>query len=72
MAFLTASHAHHDAPLLTRFFRAIGSALIAIAESNPRLRRVKALQRLSDEQLAAKGLRRDDIVRYVFGDVYYL
>lgn len=72
MAFLSASHAHNDAPLLTRFFSAIGHTLVAIGEANPRMRRIEALQRLTDEQLAAKGLRRDDIVRHVFGDVYYL
>ncbi|MBU2962514.1 DUF1127 domain-containing protein [Citreicella sp. C3M06] len=72
MAFLTASHAQHTAPFLSRFFAALGNAIVAIGEANPRLRRVEALQRLSDEQLAAKGLRREDIVRHVFRDVYYL
>lgn len=72
MAFLSASHAHDSAPFLTRFFGAIGNALVAIGEANPRMRRIEALQRLSDAELAAKGLRRDDIVRHVFGDAYYL
>jgi len=50
----------------------IGNALVAIGEAHPRLRRVEALQRLSDEQLAARGLKREDIVRHVFRDVFYL
>lgn len=72
MAFLTASHAHDTAPFFSRLMAGIGNTLVAIGEANPRLRRVEALQRLSDEQLAAKGLRREDIVRHVFHDVYYL
>lgn len=72
MAFLSASHTHDNAPILSRLFGALGNFIVAVGEANPRLRRVEALQRLSDEQLAAKGLRREDIVRHVFGDVYYL
>lgn len=40
-----------------------------IALSNPRLRQIERLSALSDEQLAARGLRREDIVRHVFRDV---
>ncbi|HBM60121.1 MAG TPA: DUF1127 domain-containing protein [Citreicella sp.] len=74
MAFLTASASDHttSGSAFGRFFSAIGNALVAIGEANPRLRRVEALQRLSDEQLAARGLKREDIVRHVFRDVFYL
>ncbi|MEB3419553.1 DUF1127 domain-containing protein [Salipiger marinus] len=74
MAFLTASASDHttSGSAIGRFFSAIGNALVAIGEANPRLRRVEALQRLSDEQLAARGLKREDIVRHVFRDVFYL
>jgi len=72
MAFLSASHRHENAPLISRILAGLGDAIVAIGEANPRLRRVEALQRLSDAELAAKGLRREDIVRHVFHDVYYL
>ncbi|WP_289150840.1 DUF1127 domain-containing protein [uncultured Salipiger sp.] len=72
MAFLSASQRHENAPLLSRILAGLGDAIVAIGEANPRLRRVEALQRLSDAELAAKGLRREDIVRHVFHDVYYL
>ena len=43
-----------------------------MGEANPRLRRIEALQKLSDAELAERGIRREDIVRHVFHDVYYL
>ena len=72
MAFLTASQGHASAPFLSRVLNAIGNTIVAMGEANPRLRRVEALQRLSDAELSEKGLRREDIVRHVFHDVYYL
>lgn len=36
------------------------------AESNTRLKQMRALQELSDEDLSQMGLKRDDIPRYVF------
>ncbi|MCI5110096.1 MAG: DUF1127 domain-containing protein [Marivita sp.] len=46
--------------------------LSQVAEANSRIREVERLQALSDEALAAKGIRRDDIVRHVFRDLYWL
>ncbi len=53
-------------------FRAIGNALVTLGEANSRVRRAEALQALSDEELAAKGLKREDIPRHVFSDVFFL
>lgn len=53
-------------------FRAMGEALVTLAEANSRVRRAEALQALSDDELAAKGLKREDIPRHVFGDMFYL
>ncbi|EPX75943.1 DUF1127 domain-containing protein [Salipiger mucosus] len=72
MAFLTATDRHHSEPLLSRILSGIGNAIVAVGEANPRLRRVEKLQRMSDAQLAERGIRREDIVRHVFHDVYYL
>ncbi|MBN9887764.1 DUF1127 domain-containing protein [Salipiger abyssi] len=71
MAFQSAVH-HHEAPLFSRFLSAIGHMFVSIGEANPRLKRVEALQRLSDAELAEKGLRREDIVRHVFQDLFYV
>ncbi len=53
-------------------FRAIGETLITLTEANSRVRRAEALHALTDDELAAKGLRREDIARYVFRDMFYL
>ncbi len=57
---------------IAAFFRAIGGALVAMAESNTRIRKVEALSALSDEQLKERGIRREDIVRHVFSDALYI
>lgn len=53
-------------------FNAIGRFFVAVMENNSRIKRVDALNALSDEQLAERGLRREDIVRHVFGDYMHI
>jgi len=45
---------------------------VAVAEANPRMKAVQRLSEMSDEELAERGLKRDDIVRHVFRDIYYM
>ena len=52
---------------LKRSVAAIFTGLVDVAEANPRYLEVQKLQAMTDEQLAAKGLKRDDIVMHVFG-----
>ncbi len=59
-------------PFITRFFAGFGHALIASMEANSRLRTIRHLQAKSDEELADIGLKRDDIVRHVYGDMFYV
>lgn len=56
----------------TGFFETIFNALLRLAEANSRSQEVERLQGMSDEQLAAKNIRREDIVRHVFRDVLYI
>ncbi|MEO9781536.1 MAG: DUF1127 domain-containing protein [Sedimentitalea sp.] len=56
---------------ISRFFSAIGNALVAMSTSNARVRQVEALQRLSDEELEERGLKRSEIARHVFHDVFW-
>ncbi len=49
-------------------FKAIGRFFVQIMESNSRLHQVEQLNALTDEELAKRGLRREDIVRFVFRD----
>lgn len=41
-------------------------------EANSRIREVERLQAMSDEALTAKGIKREDIVRHVFRDLYWM
>jgi len=50
------------------WFAAFGLALARMGETQARIRQVERLCELSDEQLAAKGLRREDVIRHVFRD----
>lgn len=81
MAHFDATHstATHDATLggglirlLTAPVRGLWNFLIGIAESNAAMRRVERLSAMSDEALARRGLKREDIVREVFfGSTYF-
>ncbi|MFK7746344.1 MAG: DUF1127 domain-containing protein [Roseobacter sp.] len=54
---------------LKSFFAAIGTGLISVAEANRRMHLVERLQHKSDAELAALGMKREDIVRRVFIDM---
>ncbi len=54
------------------FFEGFFSCLVHIAEANARVAQIENLQRMTDEQLAAKGLKRSDIARHVFRDILYI
>lgn len=45
-------------------------ALIRIGEANSRVRRIEALYAMSDAELAARGIRRENIIREVMSDFY--
>ncbi|MFC6688207.1 DUF1127 domain-containing protein [Jhaorihella thermophila] len=57
---------------IATFFDGVIEGLARMAEMNSRVRQMNALMNLSDEQLAARGLRREDIARHVFSDSLYL
>ncbi|MDF1727900.1 MAG: hypothetical protein P1U53_09125 [Sulfitobacter sp.] len=50
----------------------VGRALVLNSAAQARLDRVQALQSKSDAELAEFGIRREDIVHYVFRDVLHL
>ncbi|MFD1880367.1 hypothetical protein [Paracoccus pacificus] len=51
-----------------KLFAKIGQWMIAYGEIHARTRQIEALMKLSDAQLAARGLTRETIVRHVFRD----
>lgn len=54
---------------ISAFFSHLAEIMAVAMEHNPRLRRVHALQAMSDEKLAERGLKRENIVRHVFRDI---
>lgn len=70
---LTATNTHHlSGNVLVDALAWVGRAFVALGENSARAKRLDYLNSLSDEQLAAKGIQRQDIVRHVFADVLYL
>lgn len=68
----------HAAPILHTVLHALGAPFRAywrfcekVMENDGRMKRVKALNAKSDEELAEIGLRREDIVPFVFGAHFY-
>lgn len=53
------------------FFSGIGNSLLRAMIARRRIELVAALQAKSDEELARLNIKREEIVRHVFMDVYY-
>ncbi|MCU9836791.1 MULTISPECIES: DUF1127 domain-containing protein [Ruegeria] len=49
-------------------FTGIFDALVRVGEANAKVRQINALSALSDAELAARGMRREDIIRRVMGE----
>ncbi|MEL6608638.1 MAG: DUF1127 domain-containing protein [Pseudomonadota bacterium] len=54
--------------IFSRWANAFWNGLVALGEAGARTEEIKYWQSLSDEQLAERGLTRDQIVRHVFRD----
>lgn len=59
------------AGILTRIAARVLEWMDNYAENHPLMRQVRSLQALSDEELAKRGIARQDIVREVFGHRFY-
>ncbi|MCO6383177.1 hypothetical protein [Oceanicola sp. 502str15] len=57
---------------LDTFFAGIGMGLNAYMESRSRMHEINRLNALSDAALKSMGLKREDIPRHVFRDLFYL
>ena len=57
---------------LNRVFNGIFNFLVSISTAQSRVRQIEFLCALTDEELAERGLSRQDIVRYVYRDAYYI
>ena len=59
-------------PTAPRPLAAIGRALTTMMENDSRLRTVRRLQQMTDTELAARGMTRDQIVARVYSPYMYL
>jgi hypothetical protein len=57
---------------IAHFFAALFGWMVRVGETDRRVRQVEYLRSLSDAELAARGLDRENIVRHVFADLYYV
>ena len=53
-------------------FNGILNFLVSISTAQSRVRQIEFLCALTDEELAERGLSREDIVRYVYREAYYI
>lgn len=57
---------------ISRVFNSFFSVLVRLGESSAKARQINALMELSDAELEARGLKREDIARYVFQNCYWV
>jgi len=69
---LTHSYEGKRASLLSSLIEGLTGGLGRITEANWRVRECERLNAMSDQALAAKGLKREDIARHVFRDVIWM
>ena len=67
--FLTA---RRGLELVVAMFTSIGSGLAKSADASSRTRKIEMLEAKSDEELAALGIKREDITVHVFKDLFYV
>lgn len=73
MAFFSDTPAVASRPSIFAAFAAkIADIFHAMVQAHDRTDAVQQMQALTDRQLADMGVARDDIVRYVYRDIYYL
>lgn len=72
MADITAHHASRRSFSVGSVFKSIWNGLLYLGEHNSRVQKLNRLMDLSDEELARRGLKREDIVRHVFSDMLYV
>ncbi|WP_299415043.1 DUF1127 domain-containing protein [uncultured Sulfitobacter sp.] len=61
----------YGASAFGRFLASIGDSHARAINASGRVSKIAALQAKSDAELAELGLTRDNIVHYVFSDLYY-
>ncbi|SLN15794.1 hypothetical protein ROJ8625_00516 [Roseivivax jejudonensis] len=58
--------------LVSRLSQGLSRGLTFLIENNPRYGKIAAVNRMTDDELAARGTSRADMVRRAFQDQFYL
>ncbi len=73
MAFYTETIDNHPkSSFAARIWQGLGRFFANLANAQNRTNAVERMQDLSDHDLAKMGVRREDIVRHVYRDIYYV
>lgn len=72
MAHIATHTTSVDGGLVSRLVTSFWNGLMAISQANHLSRQVEALMALSDKELAARGLKREEIARHVFSTSYWI
>ena len=67
-----AGFGHKIAEAVQAFVASVVTAMSVNRDHENRFRRIEKLQALSDAELTKLGLKRDEIVKHVFRDIYYV
>ena len=65
-------HAPRADSAVRRFFTGLGNGMAAYIERNARTDEILRYQNMSDADLAARGIAREDIVRHVYRDRFFM
>ena len=72
MAYFSQTQPHSFLERIGDFFTSLFNSIDLAASANVRIAQMEKLNAKSDEDLMKMGLRREDIARHVFRDVYHL
>lgn len=72
MAYISQSQPNSVLAAIGDFFMSLFNAVDLAASANARVVTMERLNAKSDAELAKMGLRREDIARHVFRDIYHL
>ncbi|MEM6372582.1 MAG: DUF1127 domain-containing protein [Pseudomonadota bacterium] len=75
MAYAANVHSNTSSSIwsgVTGFFSMVGQAMVVSSSGDARMRKVEKLNAMSDAELAAINLRREDIAAYVFRDLMHI
>lgn len=72
MAYVSQAHSQSFLERAGDFFTSLFNSIDLSASANARFKQVEGLNAKTDDELKEMGLRREDIMRHVFRDVYHI